>query len=160
MDCSPPGSLVHGILQARILEWVAIPFSRGSSWPRDQTQVSNIASRFFIIWPTRIAHRTISNTHKTVWSPPRSAFLTCSKMLRYLLSLYLSIPFSPTRERAEAHQALWQLRANVIWNEKIHVHLLVTWNLELGCHFKFSDSAYTLKTKLWIILTSQIRMKT
>ena len=43
MDCSPPGSSVHGILQARILEWVAISFSRGSSRPRDQTQVSHIA---------------------------------------------------------------------------------------------------------------------
>ena len=39
-DCSPPGSSVHGILQARILEWVAIPFSRGSSLPRDWTQVA------------------------------------------------------------------------------------------------------------------------
>ena len=37
MECSPQGSSVHGILQARILEWVAIPFSRGSAWPRDQT---------------------------------------------------------------------------------------------------------------------------
>ena len=46
MDCSPPGS-VHGILQARILEWVAISFSRGSSQPRDRTQVSRIAGRFF-----------------------------------------------------------------------------------------------------------------
>ena len=44
MDCSPPGSSVHGILQARILEWVAIPFSRGSSWPRDQTQVTSLTS--------------------------------------------------------------------------------------------------------------------
>ena len=42
MDCSPPGSSVHGILQARILEWVAISFSRGSSWPRDWTQVSTL----------------------------------------------------------------------------------------------------------------------
>ena len=40
MDCSPPGSSVHGILQARTLEWVAISFSRGSSWPRDQTCIS------------------------------------------------------------------------------------------------------------------------
>ena len=40
MDCSPPGSSVHGILQARILEWVAIAFSRGSSWPRDWTHIS------------------------------------------------------------------------------------------------------------------------
>ena len=42
MDCSPPGSSVHGILQARILEWVAMPFSRGSSWPRDRTHVSYV----------------------------------------------------------------------------------------------------------------------
>ena len=41
IDCSPPGSSVHGILQARILDWVAISFSRGSSQPRDQTQVSH-----------------------------------------------------------------------------------------------------------------------
>ena len=40
MDCSPPGSCVHGIFQARILEWVAISFSRGSSWPRNQTRFS------------------------------------------------------------------------------------------------------------------------
>ena len=52
MDCSPPGSSVHGILQARKLEWVAIPFSRVSSQPRDQTRVSHIAGRFFTIWAT------------------------------------------------------------------------------------------------------------
>ena len=51
-DCSPPGSSVHGSLQARILMWFAIPFSRASSWPRDQTQVSCIAGRFFTIWAT------------------------------------------------------------------------------------------------------------
>ena len=50
MDCSPPGSFVHRILQARILEWTAIPFSRGSSQPRDQTLVSCTAGRFFTIW--------------------------------------------------------------------------------------------------------------
>ena len=53
MGCSPPGSSVHGILQARILEWVTIFFSRGSSQPRDQTQVSCIAGRHFILWATR-----------------------------------------------------------------------------------------------------------
>ena len=47
MDWSPPSSSVHGILQARILEWAAISFSRGSSRPRDQTQVSRIAGRCF-----------------------------------------------------------------------------------------------------------------
>ena len=47
VDCSLPGSSVHGILQARILEWVAISFSRGFSQPRDRTQVSRIAGRRF-----------------------------------------------------------------------------------------------------------------
>ena len=55
MDCSPPASSVHGILQARILEWVAISFSRGSSQPRDWTRVSCIAGRRFILWATREA---------------------------------------------------------------------------------------------------------
>ena len=50
MDCSPPGSSVHGILQARILEWVAIPFFRGSSQPRDQIWISHTAGRFFTNW--------------------------------------------------------------------------------------------------------------
>ena len=45
--CDPMDYTVHGILQARILEWVAFPFPRGSSQPRDQTQVSGIAGRFF-----------------------------------------------------------------------------------------------------------------
>ena len=53
--CSPPGSSVHRTLQARILEWVAIPFSRGSSRPRDQTHVSCIAGRCFTIWAIREA---------------------------------------------------------------------------------------------------------
>ena len=52
VDGSPPGSSIHGILQARILEWVAISFSRGSSWPRDRTQVSRIAGRCFNLWPS------------------------------------------------------------------------------------------------------------
>ena len=47
MDCSLPGFSIHGIFQARILEWVAISFSRGSSCPRDRTWVSHTAGRFF-----------------------------------------------------------------------------------------------------------------
>ena len=55
MDCSPPGFSVHGILQARILEWIAISFSRGYSQPRDQTLISFISciGRFFTNWATR-----------------------------------------------------------------------------------------------------------
>ena len=51
MDCSPPGSSVHGMSQARILEWVAISCSRGSSQPRDQAHVSCLAGKFFTTQP-------------------------------------------------------------------------------------------------------------
>ena len=79
MDCSPPGSTVHGISQARKLEWVAISSSRGSSQPRDWTGVSCIAGRFFTSWATREAQRIIKQlllvknimTSKTIklWLP-------------------------------------------------------------------------------------------
>ena len=59
VDCRPPGSSVHGILQARILEWVAISFSRVSSRPRDRTQVSHIIGRRFNLWATREALKDI-----------------------------------------------------------------------------------------------------
>ena len=55
MDCSLPGSSVHGIFQARILEWVATSFSRGSSRPRDRTRVAHTVGRCFTIWATREA---------------------------------------------------------------------------------------------------------
>ena len=54
-DCSLPGSSIHGILQARILEWVAISFSRRSSRPRDWTRVSRIVGRRFTVWASREA---------------------------------------------------------------------------------------------------------
>ena len=71
MDCSPPGSSVNGTLQASILEWAAILFSRGSSWLRDWPQVYFIAGGFFTIWATRetpidgciLDSRGVWNTH-------------------------------------------------------------------------------------------------
>ena len=78
VDCSPPGFSVHGILQARILEWVAIPFSRGSSRPRDQTQVYCTAGRFSAVWATEAVlnqeaafHFEVSSTEEYIlclWS--------------------------------------------------------------------------------------------
>ena len=55
VECSLPGSSFHGILQARVLEWVAISFSRGSSRPSDQSQISRIPDRCFNLWATREA---------------------------------------------------------------------------------------------------------
>ena len=68
MECSPPGSSVHGISQAWILEWVAIFFSRGSSWPRDRTQVSYIGRTILQQWAT--------------WEAP----LHCSGIMYYIFT--------------------------------------------------------------------------
>ena len=59
MDCNPPGSSVNGILQARILEWGAIPFPRESPWPRDQARVSCIEGWFFTGWATKEAQMIV-----------------------------------------------------------------------------------------------------
>ena len=76
MDCSLPGSSIHGIFQARVLEWAAISFSRGSSWPRDRSRISQIAGRHFTIWTTGEAHQTPSNqqTIKPLSHPKCLAF--------------------------------------------------------------------------------------
>ena len=66
--CCPPGFSVHGILQGRILQWVAIPFSRGSSRPRNWTQVSCIVGRFFIVWATREALYLYTNIRIYMYS--------------------------------------------------------------------------------------------
>ena len=65
MDCSLPCSSVHGIFQARILEWVAISFSSGSFQPRDRTQVSHIAGRLLTIWATREIMTNLDSTLKS-----------------------------------------------------------------------------------------------
>ena len=57
MDCSPSDFSAHGVFQARILEYISVPFPKGSSSPRYQTQISCIVGRFFTIWTTREAHQ-------------------------------------------------------------------------------------------------------
>ena len=79
MGCSLPGSSVHGFLQARLLEWVAIPFSRASSRPRDRTQVSCMAGRFITIWAT-------GKSWQSVWVPMSWRIWDSSKWARILLS--------------------------------------------------------------------------
>ena len=70
MDCSLPGSSVHGIFQAIVLEWIAISFSKGSSQPRDRTRVSHIVERRFTIWATREVDNVICgwvHLHGSIW---------------------------------------------------------------------------------------------
>ena len=76
-DCSPPGSSVHGILQARVLEWVALPSSRGSSWPRDWTRASCVsctAGRFSTYWATGEAESSLQR---------RKAFAVATEKLAF-----------------------------------------------------------------------------
>ena len=99
---------VHGILQARTLEWVAFPFSRGSSQPRDQTQVSCIAGRFFTSWPTREAQEYWSGS----LSPPQlnlpiqelnQGLLHCRRIL-YRLSYQGLLPNHERRVKEAKYQ--------------------------------------------------------
>ena len=85
MDCSLPGSSAHWILQARILQWVAIPFSSGSSQPKDRTQVSHIAGGFFVVWATREA------TETTVLSTKAGSCSRHSWLLEGKTSLYIIV---------------------------------------------------------------------
>ena len=97
IDYSPPGSFVHGILQARILEWVAIPFSRGSSWCRDQTQAPCIAVRFLTIWATsKPKNVLVAQSCPTLCDPmdcsPQCSFIHWILQARILE--WVAIPFS------------------------------------------------------------------
>ena len=74
VDCSLPGSSDHGIFQARVLEWVAISFSRGSSQPRDRTQVFCIASRLFTVWATLEAQTWTPSLRIIYGSPNQQRF--------------------------------------------------------------------------------------
>ena len=94
MDCNLPGSSVHGILQARILEWVAISVSRGPSWPRYRTWMSHIAGRFFTVWATRESLLT------TRWRSRR----TCAHLLLQELQNYNSLLNNCQQENAGSHQ--------------------------------------------------------
>ena len=108
LDYSPAGSSLCRILQARILEWVAIPFSRGSSWPRDQTQVLRISGRFFTVWATREAPpqfhlfssaQLVAQSCLTLCDPMTaichaSLSITNSRSLLELMSIELVMPFS------------------------------------------------------------------
>ena len=82
MDCSLPGSSVHGIFQTRVLEWAAISFSRGFSQPRDRTWVSRIVDRHFTVWATReVLYHQVGRVKA---NPGRQCQLQFSALMRIL----------------------------------------------------------------------------
>ena len=115
MDCSLPGSSLHGILQARVLEWVAISFSRGSSWPRDQTQVSRIPGRRFNLWATREAQENCPWVLSTlIWVQRGLGTLSWSihtfpTMTRRGSYLTLSFPSNHSPSLIKKLVLLWQV---------------------------------------------------
>ena len=118
--CNPivyslPDSSDHGILKTRVLEWVAIPFSRGSSQPRDRTQVSYIAGRFLTIWATR-------------------------EDRVYIYPLFFGFPFQLDQHRAmKTVPCIMQFQSpnssHFPFPLGIHVFILCVWNFFYGKHF-------------------------
>ena len=90
IDYNPPGFSVHGILQARILQWIPIPFSRGSSWARDQTQVSSTTGKFFTTEPP--GKPTFSFTqHLHLWNHKLRSLWTWRRDQKYFWSFLLFV---------------------------------------------------------------------
>ena len=108
--CDAMDYRVHGILQARILEWVAFSFSRGSSQPRDGTQVSHIAGGFFTSWATREAISleawTIPSNPFYKWGSERLSHLS-TDLLFIIAKLGLELMQSDSRACILYHQSLW-----------------------------------------------------
>ena len=152
MDCSPPGSSIHGVFQARVLEWIAISFSRGSSWPRDWTRVSCIAGRRCTIWATREALRG-GNGHKAssllqvpnpghgcLLSPCGFSGLNRSLACCFLLSSALSVTssllatlVSSTLDVSLSFFLQQELQANIPHKALVHLCLQVT-SLPVSTH--------------------------
>ena len=103
VDCSSPGSSVRGILQARILEWVAFSFSRGSCQPRDRTQVSHIAGRRFNLCTTREARTGLPLNQlchfQAVWL--QASHLSCVRLCVMLWTVAHQAPLSVGFSRQE-----------------------------------------------------------
>ena len=115
MDCSPPGSSIYGLLQARILEWGAIPFSRGSSRPRDQTQVSCIAVRFFTTEPPgkpQINKSSHKQSHFWNLEKMKQVSFKCSETMNTVFihrtnNKNISIQFYSVRRRKQRTRENW-----------------------------------------------------
>ena len=84
MDCSLPGSSIHGIFQVRVLEWVANSFSRGSSWPRDRTQIFRLVGRCFY----HLSHQGSPNIY-----PEKTTILKDTSTPKFIMLILLLISF-------------------------------------------------------------------
>ena len=118
MDCNPPGSSVHGILQAKILGWAAIPFSRGSSQPGIEPGSPALAVRLFIVWATRKSQEALlsnkSNPINPIFNKYQSKGLiflaTEVFVVRAVLWIVGCLAGSLARSQEHSHCTLWQAK--------------------------------------------------
>ena len=111
-DWSPPGSSVHEILQAKILEWIIISFSRGSSWARDQTSASCISGRFFNDWAIREFHIYIYIYHFPTDSVGKESASNARLLLaKYETQVWLLGQVNPLEKEMAAHSSIltWEI---------------------------------------------------
>ena len=125
----PPWNIVHGILQARILGWVASPFSRGSSQPRDQTQVSHTAGRFFTSWATREAPSSLG------FSFSLSSAISPVKMFLFCLSY---------REPGSVASNQPSLMDRIVLLRRLNYWLLLNFLLVYNFHLYILSSNYIM----------------
>ena len=116
MDCSLPGSSIHGIFQARVLEWVAISFSRGSSWPRDRTQGSCIAGRCFTLWATREVAKGLTLDHSMV--------VHHLKQIGKMKKLYKWVPHELSTKPPPKKSSFW----GVIFSYSMQQQWTISWS--------------------------------
>ena len=137
MDCSLPGSSVHGIFQARILEWVAISFSRGSSWPRDWTQVSHITGSCFTVWVTRetqfkaIAYPDehvllCAGYHTKHFTCPIIFLIQClwGRWHQWISFTYGEIETQQRSSLSQCHLIEPSFESEAVWSQSLFIYLL------------------------------------
>ena len=118
MNWNPPEFSLHEVLQARILEWVAMPFSRRSSWLRNQTQISCITGRFFTIWATWEAHCS-EWVHHNIWGNIRASLV--AQRLKHLPAMWETWvqslgPEDPLEKEMATHSSILAWR--IPWMEE------------------------------------------
>ena len=144
MDCSLPGSSVHGIFQARVLEWVAISFSRGSSQLRDQTRVSHVVDRSFTVWATGKSLIIIIVKLKTVFDTCFLLLLTFFRIRTHICYLLdakdldkLQTPWAPTDSSAKMEVTA-----------KIMVGLIIPWKQHGDFRNRITAPLHCVQAKL------------
>ena len=101
IDCSPAGSFVHGILQARILEWVAIPFSRGSSWPGTESRSPALQVDLLPSEPPGTYEYLILNVETTSQSTPRPCRVTVPRIFTFQAGIWKMLPWEMNHWKTE-----------------------------------------------------------